>query len=163
MRLTTLTITAICAFTAVAVAANEAELEAEAVIEASQFVPPADEVVFNDQHHRNLQETCFQRWELWTPDGCSFESLKSLMDREQANWGCNHDSLTELGRIFNCDNEQEIRNYVWQMCRLALDDKESSDYAGFDDITMDNDVFVKEYFDGAFLCVSWRPGPAQLI
>ena len=120
-----------------------------------EYVPPPNRVDrdnVDEDSARNLRglQTCFNfRWELWTPEGCNFNALVRLMDREQASWGCSHDSVTELMRIFGCNTRAQVQQQVNRMCLQAFGDKEERDGVTFGEILMqDNNVFPKAYFDG---------------
>ena len=120
-----------------------------------EYVPPPNRVDrdnVDEDAARNLRglQTCFNfRWELWTPDGCNFDALVALMNRDQAAWGCTHDSVTELMRIFGVSNRAQVKQKVDEMCLEAFADKEERDGVTFGEILMqDNNVFPKAYFDG---------------
>ena len=136
---------------------------------APEYTPPPNMIEFNkdysktDRHlregGRELQSnTCFERWNLWTPDGCNFDALLELMNEEQADWGCGHDSLTELKRIFGTNSEDEVRDRVQAMCVEAMEAKEASDFRTFSAITKESDVFDKAYFDGGTYYNEGREG-----
>ena len=127
---------------------------------APEYTPPPNMVEMNKDYQANksgnlrdgsrkLQDaTCFERWELWTPDGCDYDALVDVMNREKASDGCSHDAATELQLIFGTNDEAKIKEYLWQVCRNAQEAKEKDDFVTFSDLTQEHNVFDKAYFDG---------------